>query len=62
MAKPRATVCLIHWNADEARECAGILSAAGYRADSPSMQGATSLGPLRVSLPAAYVIDLSRLP
>ena len=54
-------VCLIHWNRDEAAECARLIEAAGYRVDaSPFTSG--SLRQLRDNPPAAVVIDLSRLP
>jgi hypothetical protein len=57
--KPR--VRLIHWKADEAREAAARLRAAGYTVQSAPVDGST-IKELRKSPPAAVVIDLSRLP
>ena len=55
-------VRLIHWNATEARQKAALLSAAGYRPDFAVPDGMDFLRALRENLPAAVVIDLSRLP
>ena len=54
-------VRLIHWNADEAREAAARLRAAGYTVQSGPVDGST-IKALRNTPPAAVVIDLSRLP
>jgi CheY-like chemotaxis protein len=54
-------ICLIHWKAEEAEEKIAKLRAAGYEVD----YGETNQAALRVwrnSPPAAFVIDLSRLP
>jgi hypothetical protein len=54
-------VCLVHWKAEEAEEKIAKLRAAGYEVD----YGETDQAALRVwrnNPPAAFVIDLSRLP
>jgi hypothetical protein len=54
-------VCLIHWKAEEAEEKIAKLRAAGYEVD----YGETNQVALRVwrnNPPAAFIIDLSRLP
>src|SRR5215831_20104448 len=54
-------VCLIHWKAEEAEEKIAKLRAAGYEVD----YGETNPGALRAwrnNPPAAFVIDLSRMP
>jgi CheY-like chemotaxis protein len=54
-------VCLIHWKAEEAEERIAKLRAAGYEVD----YGETNPGALRAwrdNPPAAFVIDLSRMP
>jgi hypothetical protein len=54
-------VCLIHWKAEEAEEKIAKLRAAGYEVD----YGETNQAALRVwrdNPPAAFIIDLSRLP
>jgi hypothetical protein len=54
-------VCLIHWKAEEAQEKIARLRAAGYEVD----YGEISPGALRGwrdNPPAAFVIDLSRMP
>ncbi len=55
------TVRLIHWNANEAKDRAEKLEAAGYRVDYRQL-GPQSLRELRAKPPAAVVIDLGRLP
>jgi hypothetical protein len=52
---------LIHWNEVEAAACAATLVAAGYGVDARKMEQA-SLKELRADPPAAFVIDLSRMP
>jgi len=53
-------VRLIHWNADEAAECAAALEKAGYDVEAGPIDrdGLTALG---TDPPAAVVIDLTRL-
>ncbi|MGH9851655.1 MAG: hypothetical protein ACREBD_17610, partial [Blastocatellia bacterium] len=56
-----ARVRLIHWKAEEAAERVEKLRAAGYEVE----YGETTPGELRDCLnnpPAAFVIDLSRMP
>jgi CheY-like chemotaxis protein len=53
---------LIHWNAAEAEEKAGVLRAAGYEIDCRVPSGPDSLRMLRENPPDAVIIDLSRLP
>lgn len=55
-------VRLMHWNADEARERAGILRAAGYEVSYKMQPGPEFRRDLRTKPPTAFVIDLSRLP
>ena len=55
------SIRLIHWNAEEAEERSSRLSAAGYEADFGPITPKI-LRAMRSSLPAAVVIDLSRLP
>jgi hypothetical protein len=54
-------VKLIHWNEGEAAERAAQLKAAGYAVDARRLDQA-GLRALRGDPPAAFVIDLSRLP
>lgn len=54
-------VCLIHWKAEEAEEKIAKLRAAGYEVDYGEMNPET-LRDWRDNPPAAFVIDLSRLP
>ncbi len=55
-------VRLIHWNAEEARERAGRLRAAGYVVEHAPPTGNAALARLRKTPPDAVVIDLARLP
>lgn len=55
------TLNLVHWNAAEAAERAAQLRAAGYTVTTGTFDGA-GLRALRADPPAAFVIDLSRLP
>lgn len=53
---------LIHWNADEARQRAAGLKAAGYEVRHDAQIGPELRRRLRAEPPAAFVIDLTRLP
>jgi CheY-like chemotaxis protein len=55
-------VRLIHWNADEAKQRAKILRAAGYEVVHKIQNGPELLRDLRTRPPTAVVVDLSRLP
>ena len=55
-------VRLIHWNADEAKQRAKILRAAGYEVIHKLQDGPELLRDLRTKPLTAVVIDLSRLP
>jgi CheY-like chemotaxis protein len=55
-------VTLIHWNAAEAKERAHRLRAAGHAAQVLSAGSGEALRQFRENPPAAFVIDLSRLP
>jgi len=55
-------IILIHWNTSEGADCAKRLRSAGYDAEPVVPQGAASLRALRNTHPAAFAIDLSRLP
>ncbi len=54
-------VCLIHWNAAEAEERIAKLRAAGYEVDYGEMKP-DLIRDWRDNPPAAFIIDLSRLP
>jgi hypothetical protein len=54
-------VCLIHWKAEEAEEKIAKLRAAGYEVDCPEIKPG-ALRDWRDNPPAAFVIDLSRMP
>lgn len=54
-------VCLIHWKAEEAEEKIAKLRAAGYEVDYGQINPG-ALRDWRKNPPAAFVIDLSRLP
>ncbi len=54
-------VRLIHWKESEVEEKAEILKRAGYKVES-SLLDQDSLNKIRQDPPAAFVIDLSRLP
>jgi hypothetical protein len=55
-------VKLIHWKQDDAIEQAVMLREAGFAVDAEPLQGSGSMKHLREDPPAAFVIDLSRLP
>ncbi len=55
-------VRLIHWNAEEAKQRAEILRAAGYEVYDKIQEGPEFLCDLRAHPPTAVVIDLGRLP
>ena len=55
-------VRLIHWNAGEAESAIAALRSAGYQIDYDEKIDHRLLGELKLSPPAAIVIDLSRLP
>jgi len=61
MASNMRRICLIHWKAEEAEEKIAKLRAAGYEVDYGEMNPAT-LRDWRNNPPAAFVIDLSRMP
>jgi hypothetical protein len=61
MASNMRRICLIHWKAEEAEEKIAKLRAAGYEVDYGEMNPAT-LRDWRKNPPAAFVIDLSRMP
>ena len=54
-------ICLIHWKAEEAEEKIAKLRAAGYEVDYVEMNPG-ALRHWRDNPPAAFVIDLSRMP
>ena len=54
-------VRLIHWKAEEATERIGKLKAAGYEVEYAELNG-DSVKALKNNPPAAFVIDLSRMP
>ena len=54
-------VRLIHWKESEAKERAEFLKKAGYKVDS-SLLDQDSLRQMRKDPPAAFVVDLDRLP
>ena len=54
-------ICLIHWKAEEAEEKIAKLRAAGYEVDYGEMNPGALRG-WRDNPPAAFVIDLSRMP
>ena len=58
---PQPDIRLIHWNAVEAERRAGVLRAAGFTVTAGPIDPA-GLRALRVTPPAAVVIDLTRLP
>lgn len=60
MSPPR--VVLVHWNAEEAQERAGRISAAGFTVSWLAEMSPAALKSLESQPPAALVIDLSRLP
>ena len=58
----RERVQLIHWNAEEAKERAQRLAAAGYEVDHELSGGSAFVREMGQNPPAAVVIDLVRLP
>jgi len=52
----------IHWNEAEAAMLSQRLEALGYAVDYQPFQGRETMQQLKVDLPAAVIIDLSRLP
>jgi CheY-like chemotaxis protein len=61
-APKTARIRLIHWDAEEARRRAELLSAEGYVVDPTLPSGPSFFTALRKSPPDAVVIDLGRLP
>ncbi len=59
-APPR--IRLVHWKEDEVAERAARLEAAGYEVDAEVPGTSIGIKQLREDPPAAFVIDLSRLP
>jgi hypothetical protein len=57
-----AHVRLVHLNGPEGRECRLRLASMGHQADFDEVDGPGLMKKLRVSIPDAYVIDLSRMP
>jgi CheY-like chemotaxis protein len=55
-------ICLLHWNEAEAQECLAWLAETGFSAYHLKEAGPLMLKQLRAQSPAAFVIDLSRLP
>ena len=55
-------VRLLHWNAVEALPTRGVLSAAGFRVEYDQKFDSALMRKWREDPPAAFVIDLSRLP
>jgi hypothetical protein len=55
-------IVLIHWNPAEAEKCANVLSAGGHEVERLQAQSGAALRTLREKPPAAFVIDLSRVP
>ena len=57
-----ARVILIHWNAKEGEDRASILRKAGYECALVSTLAQDDLRAFREAAPAAFIIDLGRLP
>lgn len=57
-----ARIILIHWNDSEGRQRARTLRDAGYRVTRHMERGSPALRAYRQRPPAAFVIDLTRLP
>jgi hypothetical protein len=55
-------IILIHWNTSEGVDCTKRLRSAGYDAELIVPRGSETLRLLRNTQPAAFAIDLSRLP
>lgn len=59
---PAARIRLVHWKAEEVPERAARLEAAGYAVDGEVPGTSIGVKALREDPPAAFVIDLGRLP
>ena len=59
---PAARIRLVHWEAEEVPERAARLEAAGYAVDGEVPGTSIGVKALREDPPAAFVIDLGRLP
>jgi hypothetical protein len=59
---PKKIVRFIHWNKEEAKQKAILITSAGYKVRYQTPQGSDGIRSLFTDLPAAFVIDLSRLP
>jgi len=57
-----ARIRLIHWHAEEARDRAATLRAAGHTVAAGPLTGPGSLREIAAQPPDAFVIDLTRLP
>ena len=55
-------ILLIHWNAAEAEERARRIEQAGHEVESLSEWSPAALRAIKADPPAAFVIDLGRLP
>lgn len=62
MAGGRQRVRLVHWRAEEVPERAAKLEAAGFEVDGEVPGTSIGIKQLRADPPAAFVIDLGRLP
>lgn len=62
MKHPLPRVRLIHWKEEEARERCATLTASGYACEYGALTGTDLLRALRAHPPAAFVIDLTRMP
>lgn len=62
MTRSRALVRLVHWKDEEVPERAARLEAAGYAVDGEVPGTSIGVKALRENPPAAFVIDLGRLP
>src|SRR5262245_6877874 len=62
MGRSRPLVRLVHWKDEEVPERAARLEAAGYAVDGEVPGTSIGVKTLRENPPAAFVIDLGRLP
>jgi CheY-like chemotaxis protein len=62
MARPRRQIRLVHWKAEEVPERAARLEAEGFEVDGEVPGTSIGVKQLRENPPAAFVIDLGRLP
>jgi len=62
MARSRQRIRLVHWKQEEVPERAARLEAAGYAVDGAVPGTSIGVKQLRENPPAAFVIDLGRLP